>query len=109
MNDRWIDYRVDDDPDPVPRLIDLLDLHELYFGDSEGSQRLKIEGEVLDQLKTILIALEYLPPEASADENVLIEALDTFFGNENFEERSDAAAGWIDEPVYTYLLKKFPS
>ncbi len=32
--DRWIDYRVDDHPDPVLRLGELLELHNLYFGKS---------------------------------------------------------------------------
>ncbi|MFN2275504.1 MAG: DUF1028 domain-containing protein [Anaerolineales bacterium] len=109
MNDRWIDYRVDDDLDPVPRLMELLQLHELYFGESEESQRLPIQGEVHDRLKAIVIAHAYLSAEAADDESAFIAVLDSFFGNENFEERSDAAAGWIDEPVYTYLLKKFES
>jgi hypothetical protein len=34
-------------------------------------------------------------------------ALRAFTGNENFEERIDLDAGWIDEPVLEFLLKKF--
>ncbi|HEY6074719.1 MAG TPA: DUF1028 domain-containing protein, partial [Anaerolineales bacterium] len=32
FNDRWLDYRVDDHEDPVTRLGELLEIHELYFG-----------------------------------------------------------------------------
>jgi len=32
--DRWLDYRVDDHEDPVPRLGQLLEMHDLYFGKS---------------------------------------------------------------------------
>ncbi len=34
-------------------------------------------------------------------------ALRAFTGNENFEERCDLDAGWMDRPVLEYLLKKF--
>jgi hypothetical protein len=34
------------------------------------------------------------------------EAFRAFINNENFEERADPAAGWIDQPVLDYLLKK---
>ena len=38
-NDRWIDYRVDDHLNPIPRLAELLEIHRLYFGKSPSSQR----------------------------------------------------------------------
>jgi uncharacterized Ntn-hydrolase superfamily protein len=107
LNDRWIDYRVDDHPDPVPRLAELLNLHELYFGESEAADRLAIEGEVLTSLRTILVAQDYLEQTAAIDEPAFKQAFAHFIGNENFEERTDVAAGWIDKPVYTYLLQKF--
>ncbi len=106
FNDRWIDYRVDDHPDPVPRLGDLLELHELYFGTSEVAERLAIEGEVFLRLQQILRSLGYLQDELESPDPSFRTALDAFIGNENFEERTDPAAGWIDQPVYEYLLRK---
>ena len=47
--DRWIDYRVDDHTDPVPRLGKLLDLHDLYFGKSPETERAEIKGKVETQ------------------------------------------------------------
>jgi len=106
--DRWIDYRVDDHEDPVPRLGALLELHELYFGKSDEKDRVQLKGEPLQQLRKILIRLDYLEgkPDGVYDQ-LTKSALRAFTGNENFEERCDLEAGWIDRPVLEYLLKKF--
>jgi uncharacterized Ntn-hydrolase superfamily protein len=106
--DRWIDYRVDDHEDPVPRLGELLELHELYFGESAEKERVPLQGEPLQQLQEILVRLDYM--EGKADgvyDEITKAALRAFTGNENFEERCDLEAGWIDRPILEYLLKKF--
>jgi len=100
--DRWLDYRVDDHEDPVPRLGELLELHELYFGKSPESDRLQIKGRVLIHLMTILKQEGYLKKEYD-----FIAAFKEFIGNENFEERADPNAQWIDRPVFRYLVQKF--
>jgi len=102
FNDRWLDYRVDDHEDPVPRLGELIELHELYFGISAESDRAEIKGKVLEQLINILSQESYLKKE-----NKFSDAFTEFIGNENFEERADPKAQWIDKPVLKYLLKKF--
>jgi uncharacterized Ntn-hydrolase superfamily protein len=108
--DRWIDYRVDDHEDPVPRLGELLQLHELYFGESQEKDRVSLKGEPLRQLQEILIRLDYMEGKADGTYDELTKAaLRAFTGNENFEERCDLEAGWIDKPVLEYLLKKFAS
>jgi uncharacterized Ntn-hydrolase superfamily protein len=106
--DRWIDYRVDDHEDPVPHLGELLQLHELYFGESQEKDRVSLKGEPLRQLQEILIRLDYVEGKADGTYDELTKtALRAFTGNENFEERCDLEAGWIDRPVLEYLLKKF--
>jgi uncharacterized Ntn-hydrolase superfamily protein len=106
--DRWIDYRVDDHEDPVPRLGELLEMHELYFGESEEKDRIPLRGEPLRQLQEIVINLGYMEGKADGRYDELTKtALRAFTGNENFEERCDLDAGWIDGPVLEYLLKKF--
>jgi len=108
--DRWIDYRVDDHADPVPRLGELLELHELYFGESAEKDRVPLNGEPLQQLQEILVRLDYMEGKADGVYDELTKtALRAFTGNENFEERCDLEAGWIDRPVLEYLLKKFGS
>jgi uncharacterized Ntn-hydrolase superfamily protein len=100
--DRWLDYRVDDHEDPVPRLGELLDMHRLYFGKSPESERVEIKGNVMIQLTEILMQRGYL-----TDGKSFSDAFHEFIGNENFEGRVDPEAKWIDGPVLDYLIKKF--
>jgi uncharacterized Ntn-hydrolase superfamily protein len=102
FTDRWLDYRVDDHEDPVPRLGELLEMHDLYFGKGPESERVEIKGNVFAQLSYILTQLGYL-----GSGRPFSEAFSEFIGNENFEERADPEARWIDGPVLNYLVKKF--
>jgi uncharacterized Ntn-hydrolase superfamily protein len=102
--DRWLDYRVDDHEDPVPRLGELLEMHELYFGKSPESERVAIQGDVRQQLHAMLAQQGYLKNGRG-----FAVAFTEFIGNENFEERADPQATWIDGPVLRYLLRKFRS
>jgi uncharacterized Ntn-hydrolase superfamily protein len=106
--DRWIDYRVDDDEDPVVRLGELLEMHDLYFGKSPEADRVTLKGRDLKRIQQILKNEGYY----KGDVNGLIDkktekAFTAFIGNENFEERADASAGWVDKPVLKFLFKKF--
>jgi uncharacterized Ntn-hydrolase superfamily protein len=100
--DRWLDYRVVDHEDPVPRLAEFLEIHELYFGKSPETERMPIKGRVLNHLTTILKQQGYLKKDMD-----FVPAFNEFIGNENFEERADPNAAWIDRPVLKYLVKKF--
>src|SRR5512140_1595563 len=46
-NDRWVDLRVDDHLNPIPRLGELLELQRLYFGKTPKSGRVRLEGEAV--------------------------------------------------------------
>ncbi|HSB89783.1 MAG TPA: DUF1028 domain-containing protein [Anaerolineales bacterium] len=108
FNDRWIDYRVDDAEDPVPRLRELLEIHHLYFDQSPVDDRLPLEGETLERLRSIAARLGYAPSApASGLDDVTRAALRNFLGNENFEDRVDLQAGTIDRPAFEYLMKRF--
>ena len=63
--DRWIDYRVDDHADPVPRLGELIELHRLYFGKSPENEQVPLKGKVLEQITTILKQEGYLKKNKS--------------------------------------------
>ena len=102
FTDRWVDYRVDDHEDPVLRLGELLEMHELYFGKSTEKDRVEIKGKALKQVTDILSQAGYLKKG-----KVFRSAFNEFIGNENFEERADPEAQWIDKPVLKYLVKKF--
>ncbi len=105
--DRQLDYRVDDDPDPVPRLGELVSLHYLYFGKSPASERIQLHEAALLKIQQIMLQLGYLKQASNSYDRPTQEALRAFTGNENFEERCDPAAGWIDSPVFDYLIRKF--
>ncbi len=102
--DRWLDYRVDDHEDPVLRVGELLEMHNLYFGKSPESERVEIMGTTLVQITDILTRENYLK-----NGREFRAAFNEFIGNENFEERADPEAAWIDGPVLRYLVKKFNS
>lgn len=107
FNDRLLDYRVDDDPDPLEKLGELLSLHRLYFGKSLESERIQLQGASLQAVQKILIRLGYLKLPSSSYDSATQVAFRTFTGNENFEERCDPTSGWVDAPVFDYLIRKF--
>jgi uncharacterized Ntn-hydrolase superfamily protein len=108
FNDRLLDYRVDDDPDPVIKLGHLIYLHQLYFGKSPTEERIQLQGPQLLAIQQVMNQLGYLKLLPGDNYDLATqEAFRAFTGNENFEERCDPAAGWIDAPVYEYLIRKF--
>ena len=109
FNDRWIDYRVDDDPHPVTRLGDLLSLHRLHFGQSPAEEKLPLEGEVARRLTRLLQRhAGFTGPVADQLDPAALEALGEFIGRENFEDRLDLPGRLIDRPVFEHLVIRFP-
>jgi len=108
FNDIWADYRVDDDPDPVHRLGELLELHDLYFGESPVSERVLLSGDSLSHLQEIMKKLGYYAGSIHGQYDAPTRAaLEIFTGNENFEERVDLTSGSIDRPVIDYLVRRY--
>jgi uncharacterized Ntn-hydrolase superfamily protein len=108
FNDIWVNYRVDDHSDPVHRLGELLELHDLYFGKSPESERVELSGQPLRLLQEIMIDLGYYHgPTHGQYDPPTCTALESFIGNENFEERTDIAKGLIDQPVIDYLVRRY--
>jgi uncharacterized Ntn-hydrolase superfamily protein len=108
FNDIWADYRVDDDPNPVHRLGELLELHELYFGKSPATEQIALSGEPLRRLQEIMVKLGYYAgPVHGQYDTPTRTALESFTGNENFEERVDLTNGAIDLPVIDYLIRRY--
>lgn len=99
-NDRYIDLRVDDDPDPVPRLTHLLALQRLYFGAPNEDDLLPIEGEVEARLLAVLRSAGFEVGQRWDD--AAEDSLRTLAGVENLEERL-AERGRIDRAVLEHL------
>jgi uncharacterized Ntn-hydrolase superfamily protein len=93
-DDTEVDLRVDDHDDPVSELVRLHELHGLYFGQPREQDLLPLEGDVADEVRTLLAGLGH----ADAD---LDAALDAWAGSANFEER--LRPGRIDRLVLDQL------
>ncbi|MCL6516693.1 DUF1028 domain-containing protein, partial [Alicyclobacillus sp.] len=100
-NDRMVDLRVDDHPDPVVELDRLYRLHQLYFGKSEESVTLDLTGDVLRRVADALRRLGFLTEGTPS----VIEALDRFVQMENLEDRWHGG-DTVDIQVFQYLLDR---
>jgi uncharacterized Ntn-hydrolase superfamily protein len=104
-NDRVMDLRVDDHPEPIRELIRLRGLHTLYFGETRAEDVLAVEGNVREEVEAALRRLGYL--EGDVDDDVLLDSLSAFIRTENFEER-EQKRGYLDRAVLEFLKEKRP-
>ncbi|EWG11527.1 DUF1028 domain-containing protein [Cytobacillus firmus] len=102
FNDRYIDLRVDDHPEPITELIRIYHLQQLYFAPSKAERVAAIEGEIKEELVRELTRLDYL--KAGQGDEQLLKALTAFIHTENFEAR-EQEAGKIDLDVLAYMKK----
>lgn len=100
-NDRYIDLRVDDHPDPIKELIRVYQLQQLYFSPSKPEKIASVEGEVKTEVTQHLKRLGYLPGADTSD-NDIYQALTAFIHTENFEMR-EQKRGWIDLEVLEFM------
>jgi uncharacterized Ntn-hydrolase superfamily protein len=99
-NDRCVDLRVDDHPEPIRELIRLRELHTLYFGETRPENIVPVDGDVKQEVAASLRRLGYL--EENADDEVLLDALSAFIRTENFEER-EQERGYLDRAVLEFM------
>jgi uncharacterized Ntn-hydrolase superfamily protein len=104
VNDRYIDLRVDDHPDPIKELIRIYHLHQLYFSKPKEENILEIKGEVKDEVAKQLNRLGYLKKN-DMDDEALHKGLTAFLHTENFEER-ELEKGKLDKEVLDYMKDK---
>jgi uncharacterized Ntn-hydrolase superfamily protein len=97
-NDRVVDLRVDDHPEPIRELIRLRSLHTLYFGVTEDV--VEVAGEIKEEVAASLGRLGYL--QEGADDEALLDALSAFIRTENFEER-EQERGYLDRAVLAFM------
>lgn len=102
FNDRFIDVRVDDHPEPIQELRRLYELHRIYFQSTDKAVLVKVEGDILVEIQDLLQKLDVYhggPVDIYSDE--LREALRSFAHQENFEER------WRDDDQIDIELLQF--
>ena len=102
-NDRLLDLRVDDHPEPIRELIRIYGLHTLYFGETRPEDVVPVEGEVEREVAASLRRLGYLAE--GADEEALLDSLSAFIRTENFEER-EQERGYLDHAVLEFMREK---
>lgn len=101
-NDRYIDLRVDDHPEPIVELGRLLELFQLYFLKPTVPERIKVEGEVCRLVQLALQASgDYRGDITGQYDEATRQALLAFHHRENFEEKYEE--GFVAGEVYRYL------
>ena len=109
-NDRYLDLRVDDDPEPVTRLRSLVATHHLFFGAVNPQDQLIINADIARELQAIMRTGGYRQAEPDGvwdDES--IRAFWALVGNENLEERwhIEINPNSIDRIALEYLRGRF--
>jgi uncharacterized Ntn-hydrolase superfamily protein len=106
FNDRYVDLRVDDHPDPIKELIRLHRLHQLYFYKTDPGRLMKVEGNLVPEIATVLTKLGYYRGQAVSHWSAeLQDALMRYYLTENFDERI-AAEGYIDGEVLDFMRQQ---
>lgn len=88
FNDRKIDLRVDDNPEPIEKLRNLLALHQLYFGQPSDEDLVELEEGIVKKIQHLMGELGYYsgPLNGNYDEKTS-DAFLEYCRTENFEEK----------------------
>jgi uncharacterized Ntn-hydrolase superfamily protein len=98
FDDRYIDLRVDEHPDPIKELIRIYQLQQLYFAPSKPEDVVAIEGEIENEVVDQLKRLGYFDGD-------LLKSLTAYIHTENFEMR-EQKPGYIDLAVLEFMKKQ---
>jgi len=100
-NDRVVDLRVDDHPDPIRELVRIRNLHTLYFGETRPEDVVGVDGDVRREVAAVLRRRGYVEGLDFEDDD-LFDALSAYIRTENFEER-EQRRGYLDRAVLEYM------
>ncbi|NDJ62494.1 MAG: DUF1028 domain-containing protein [Chloroflexi bacterium] len=109
-NDRYIDLRVDDDPEPVTKLGTLLTMHHLFFGEARPEDQLDISEDIARELQTMMQATRHYSGEINGLwDDATKAAFRALIGSENLEERwrYEQSPDHIDRVALEYLRSRF--
>lgn len=106
-NDRYLDLRVDDHPEPIDKLAELVTMHHLLFGEVDPDKLIPL-AEVAGDLQALLRHTgHYEGPVNGVFDDSTRAALRALVGSENLEERWDGTGDQIDGVVVDYLMQRF--
>ena len=106
FNDRYVDLRVDDHPEPIHELIRLHKLYQLYFYKTDPERLMAIEGERARQIGEMLTQLGYRQGTNVGEWSAELQAaLKQYYLIENFDERM-ASDGFVDGEVFDFMCRQ---
>lgn len=106
FNDRYLDLRVDDHPDPVKELHRLFELWRLYFEPASEDELVPIQGALARELSSGLKRLGYDPgPAGDTWDEPAQAAFTAYSERENLEDRL-RKDGKTDRRVLEYFRKQ---
>jgi uncharacterized Ntn-hydrolase superfamily protein len=106
FNDRMIDLRVDEHPQPIAELARLLDYYELLFLKPLPEDLLPIDATLATELQQLLTRSgDYSGPVTGIFDDATFQALERYGGRENLEERllHDSNDQRLDRKVIEYM------
>ena len=106
-NDRYLDLRVDDDPEPIQKLRELLKLHHLFFGRTEPQKKVPLAGLAVELQELLRRSGHYHGGPTGVFDTDTRKALRELVGMENLEERWTGEGESIDLEVVEFLRKKY--
>ncbi|MGE5223765.1 MAG: putative peptidoglycan binding domain-containing protein, partial [Omnitrophica WOR_2 bacterium] len=105
--DRYLDLRVDDDPEPIQKLKRLVEMHHLFFGETRLDDLAPL-APLAGEIQEILMRTGYYQgPLNQQFDDPTRAALIALVNNENLEERWNGEGDQIDRLVIAYLREKF--
>ncbi len=106
-NDRYLDLRVDDHPEPIEKLAELVTMHHLLFGEVDPDKLVSLAG-VAGDLQKVLRRSGHLTRDVDGQfDDETREALRALVGSENLEERWDGTGEMIDSVVVDFLMRRY--
>lgn len=106
-NDRYLDLRVDDDPEPIERLRALVGMHHLYFGAVDKINELPLASLAAELQEMLHRTGHYGGPMHGQFDDATRQALRALVGSENLEERWNGQGEMIDGLVIEFLRNRF--
>lgn len=109
FNDRMIDLRVDDHPQPIDELARLLQIHELLFLKPAPEDLLPIDDALAIELQHLLTRSgDYHGSQTGTFDDATFTALERYAGRENLEERllHDRADPRLDRHILAYMRER---
>jgi uncharacterized Ntn-hydrolase superfamily protein len=104
--DRYLDLRVDDDPEPIAKLQKLVQAHHLFFGQPDPAELIPLTEVAGDLQAGLQRSGYYAGPLSGQFDEATRQALRQLVGVENLEERWDGTGDLIDRQVVAYLLDR---